>query len=103
MRHVFYLNNTDIFPYSFTTKEELLEKIDKYFEDLRDPIGKTHIKEGVVVRILNRPTWRAYKKKTYEFKVIEGIIKMTSDAPDMEEAQDEFKDPDYQDGGATIC
>lgn len=99
--HVPYLYGTDIFPYRFTTKEELLEKIDQYFENLHDPVGKDHIKEGVVVRILNRPTWRAFKKKTYEFKVIEGIIKMTSDAPDMEEAQDEFKDPDYQDGGAT--
>lgn len=99
--HVPYLFNTDIFPYRFTTKEELLEKIDKYFEDLHDPIGRDHIKEGVVVRVLNRPLWRAFKKKTYEFKVIEGIIKMTSDAPDMEEAQEEFTDPDYKDGGTS--
>lgn len=91
-----------IFDMEFTTTDELLKVIDDYFEDLHDPVGKTHIKEGVVVRILNRPIWRAYKKKTYEFKVIEGIIKMTSDAPDMEEAEEEFKDPDYQDGGATL-
>lgn len=76
----------------FTTAEDLLNTIDNYFEDLHDPIGKTHIKEGVVVRILNRPVWRAYKKKTYEFKVIEGIIKMTADAPDMEEAEEVFAD-----------
>lgn len=100
--HVPYLFMTDISPMEFITAEGLLKVIDLYFEDLADPVGKTHIKEGVVVRILNRPTWRAYKKKTYEFKVIEGIIKMTSDAPDMEEAEDEFKDPDYKDGGATI-
>lgn len=96
MKHVPYL-----FDLEFTTPEELLRVIDDYFEDLRDPIGENHIKEGVVVRIMNRPTWRAYKKKTYEFKVIEGIIKMTSDAPDMEEAEDEFKDADYQNGGAS--
>lgn len=101
VNHVPYLFETEIFPYRFTTQEDLLKKIDDYFEDLHDPVGKDHIKEGVVVRILNRPTWRAYKKKTYEFKVIEGIIKMTSDAPDMEEAEDEFKDPDYQDGGIS--
>lgn len=101
VKHVPYLFNTVEFPLEFTTAEDLLAKIDGYFEDLHDPIGKDHIKEGVVVRILNRPTWRAYKKKTYEFKVIEGIIKMTSDAPDMEEAEDEMKDADYQDGGAT--
>lgn len=101
VNHVPYLFMTEIAPFIFEDKDQLLERIDSYFEDLHDPVGKDHIKEGVVVRILNRPTWRAYKKKTYEFKVIEGIIKMTSDAPDMEEAQDEFKDPDYQDGGAT--
>lgn len=83
VHHVPYL-----FGMKFTTAEELLKTIDRYFEDLHDPVGKTHIKEGVVVRILNRPVWRAYKKKTYEFKVIEGIIKMTSDAPDMEEAEE---------------
>lgn len=94
--HVPYIDT-----FCFSTAEDLLERIDAYFEDLHDPVGKHHIKEGVVARILNRPAWRAYKKKTYEFKVIEGIIKMTADAPDMEEAEEEFKDPDYQDGGVS--
>lgn len=96
VKHVPYL-----FDMQFTTADALLKVIDDYFENLDDPVGKTHIKEGVVVRILNRPTWRAFKKKTYEFKVIEGIIKATSDAPDMEEAEEEFKDPDYKDGANT--
>lgn len=99
--HVPYLGMTEISPYVYADADSLLRVIDNYFEDLRDPVGKTHIKEGVVVRIMNRPIWRAFKKKTYEFKIIEGIIKMTNDTPDMEEAQDEFKDPDYQNGGAT--
>lgn len=86
--------------FEFTTIEDLQNRINTYFEDLVDPVGKTHVKEGVVIRILNRPVWRAYKSKTYEFKVLEGIIKETSDAPDMEEAQEEFKDPDYKDGVA---
>ncbi len=72
----------------FTTIEDLQERINKYFEDLTDPIGKTHIKEGVVVRIVNRRTFTAFKSKTYEFKVLEGIIKETADAPDMEEAEE---------------
>lgn len=75
--------------FEFTTPEDLMNRINTYFEDLADPIGKTHVKEGVVVRIENRLSFAAYKSKTYEFKVIEGIIKETSDAPDMEEAQDE--------------
>lgn len=74
--------------FEFTTTEDLLNRINKYFEDLRDPVGKTHVKEGVVVRIENRRTFTAFKSKTYEFKVLEGIIKETSDAPDMEEAQE---------------
>ena len=73
--------------FTFTTEEDLRNRVDKYFEDLTDPIGKTHIKEGVVVRILNRRTFTAFKSKTYEFKVLEGIIKESSVTPDMEEAE----------------
>jgi hypothetical protein len=39
-----------------------------------DPIGKTHTREGVVVRIINRPKFAAVKHKNFEFKVLEGII-----------------------------
>ena len=53
-----------------------------------DPIGKTHTREGVVVRIINRPKFCAYKHKNFEFKVLEGIIKEVADAPDMEESQE---------------
>ena len=53
-----------------------------------DPIGRTHVREGVVVRILNRPKFAAYKHKNFEFKVLEGIIKESAAAPDMEEAQE---------------
>lgn len=44
------------------------------FYDGPDPIGKTHIREGVVVRILNRPKFSAYKHKNFLFKQISGII-----------------------------
>jgi hypothetical protein len=56
------------------------------FYDGPDPIGKTHVREGVVVRILNRPKFAAYKHKNFSFKVLEGLIKDVADAPDMEEA-----------------
>ena len=59
-----------------------------HYYDGPDPIGKTHIREGVVVRILNRPKFCAYKHKNFSFKVLEGIIKDTAAAPDMEEAQE---------------
>lgn len=82
--HVPYIDT-----FEFTTVEDLQDRINKYFEDLVDPIGGTHVKEGVVIRILNRPVWKAYKSKTYEFKVLEGLIKDTSNIPDMEEAEEE--------------
>jgi hypothetical protein len=53
-----------------------------------DPIGKTHIREGVVVRIINRPKFTAFKHKNEEFKIIEGIVKDTAEVPDIEEAQE---------------
>lgn len=60
---------------------------EKYY-DGADPIGKTHVREGVVVRIVNRPKFCAYKTKNFSFRVVEGIIKDTALAPDMEEAQE---------------
>lgn len=73
----------------FTSVEDLNDRINRYFEDLTDPVGKNHVKEGVVVRIVNRRTFTAFKQKTLEFKILEGIVKDTADAPDMEEADDE--------------
>ena len=56
------------------------------FYDGPDLIDPRHVREGVVVRILNRPTFKAFKHKNHNFKVIEGIAKDVADAPDMEEA-----------------
>ena len=49
------------------------EMAEQYY-DGPDPIGKTHVREGVVVRIVNRPTFKAYKHKNFSFKVLSGII-----------------------------
>lgn len=46
---------------------------EKYY-DGPDPIGKTHVREGVVVRIINRPKFCAYKTKNFNFKMLSGII-----------------------------
>lgn len=67
---------------------EYVEYLAEQYNDGPDPIGKTHIREGVVVRIINRPKFCAYKSKNFSFKILEGIIKDTSDAPDIEEAQE---------------
>lgn len=71
--------------FEFTTTEDLLDRINKYFEDLRDPIGKTHIKEGVVVRIVNRRTFTAYKSKTFEFRVLSGVASESINSTQMSE------------------
>lgn len=71
----------------YKTKEDLLKRVDKYL-DITDPVGQTHIAEGVVVRRDNKKTFKAYKKKGFFFKVLEGIIKDTAEVPDMEEIQE---------------
>ena len=50
------------------------------FYDGTDPIGKTHIREGVVVRILNRPKFAAYKHKNFAFKVLSNIAVADAEA-----------------------
>ena len=67
--------------------EWIMNKANEYV-DGPDPIGKTHVREGVVVRIVNRPKFAAYKSKGFNFKVLEGLIKADAEAPDMEEAQE---------------
>lgn len=54
--------------------EWIIETVEKYNGGV-DPIGKTHIREGVVLRILNTPYFYAFKDKNFEFKVLSGIIK----------------------------
>lgn len=65
-----------------------VKKLAEDFYDGPDPIGKTHIREGVVIRIINRPKFTAYKHKNFYFKVLEGICKDVAEAPDMEEAEE---------------
>lgn len=77
------LFNVDVDP-----GEYVLRKVEEYF-DGPDPIGKTHVREGVVARIVNRPNIAVYKHKNFSFKVLEGIAKDEAVAPDMEEAQEE--------------
>ena len=71
---------------------EYVRKIAEDFYDGPDPVGKTHVREGVVARIINRPKFAAYKHKNFSFKVLEGIAKVDAEAPDMEEAQEVASD-----------
>lgn len=65
--------------------QSYIKDIAEMFYSGADPVGKTHIREGVVVRILNRPKFAAYKHKNFEFKVLEGIIKEEVDTTNISE------------------
>ena len=60
------------------------DKAEKYY-DGPDPVGKTHVREGVVCRILNRPKFAAFKHKNFSFKVLSGIAVETADTSTMTE------------------
>lgn len=72
------------------TAGEWVQSIAEQYYEGPDPIGKSHVREGVVVRIINRPTFKAYKYKNFHFKCLENIIKVDATEPDMEEAQSEM-------------
>ena len=76
--------------YPINAGEWIKNKAEEFYEG-PDPVGKTHVREGVVVRILNRPKFTAYKHKNFSFKVLEGLVKADAIEPDMEEAENESK------------
>ncbi len=51
----------------------VVQQLAEEYYDGPDPVGKTHVREGVVVRIVNRPKFCAYKHKNFSFRVLEGI------------------------------
>lgn len=59
---------TDVVPGDY------IKDIAEQFYDGPDPVGKTHVREGVVCRIVNRPKFAAYKHKNHTFKMLSGII-----------------------------
>ena len=56
------------------TAGEWIKNVAERYYDGPDPSGKTHVREGVVVRIINAPGFVAYKTKNYNFKMLSGII-----------------------------
>lgn len=64
---------------------EWIKNVAERYYDGPDPIGKTHIREGVVVRIINKPKFCAYKHKNFYFKVISGIAVDDANVENMDE------------------
>ena len=72
----------------YTTKEDFLARIEEWM-DIPSTIDSSHIIEGVVVRALNAPnSFKVAKNKSFNFRVIEGIIKDVAEQPDIEEAEE---------------
>ena len=85
-----YTPDTELYAFTHETDSvgDTVKCVAEKYYDGPDPVGKTHIREGVVVRIVNRPKFTAFKHKNFAFKVIEGIVKDTAIAPDLEEAEE---------------
>lgn len=83
-----FLDDTTDWNDAGMTAGEQVKNIAEQYYDGPDPIGKTHVREGVVIRILNRPKFCAYKHKNFAFKCLEGLVKAEETAPDMEEAEE---------------
>lgn len=81
------LPNEKYFDKEYPVGNYVKEMVEQFYDGV-DPVGRTHIREGVVIRIVNRPKFTAFKHKNFNFKVLEGLIKDTASAPDMEEAQE---------------
>jgi hypothetical protein len=68
-----------------SSRKAFLQHLDMHRVNGDSMLTPDHIREGVVVRA-DGSKWRAWKYKSFQFKVLEDIIKL-SDAVDIEEAQ----------------
>ena len=75
-------------PSAVNPGEYVLRQVEKFF-DGPDPIGVSHVREGVVVRILNRKDFAVYKHKNFSFKVLSNII-----TDELTDAQIDSASPD---------
>jgi len=85
MKHV-----PEIDRFIYSNQDDLMERVNKDVEE-SDPIGLNHVREGYVVRIEGRETFKALKHKSFYFKLLEGLIK-DEGVLDMEEAEGESEE-----------
>ena len=79
-----------IIPEDVNPGEYVLRKVEQYY-DGPDPIGETHIREGVVARIVNRPNIAVYKHKNFNFKLLSGIaIEQAEESGDVDNFAEEI-------------
>ena len=79
----FYLRYGDpAEPKNKVIQAKLKSIVESWYEG-PDLIDSRHIREGVVVRIVNRPKFTAYKAKGFDFKVLTNIIKENLENNDL--------------------
>lgn len=75
---------------TLVTEGEWVKEQAEQFYDGPDPVGKTHIREGVVVRIVNRPKFCAYKHKNWFFKALSGIAVAQAEESGVDNVSDDI-------------
>lgn len=66
---------------TITAGEWIMNKAEQYY-DGPEPIDPRHVREGVVVRLVDKPSFTAYKHKNFSFRLISGIIVNNSNPVD---------------------
>ena len=68
-------DDQDEFARDFKEKivQDVIKGVAEEFCDGPDLIDPTHIREGIVVRIVNRPKFTAFKHKNFSFRVLSGV------------------------------
>lgn len=67
--------------------EWVMHKAEQYY-DGPEPIDPRHVREGVVVRLVDKPSFTAYKHKNFSFRLISGIIVNNSNPVDETVAEE---------------
>lgn len=72
---------------TITAGEWIMNKAEQYY-DGPEPIDPRHVREGVVVRLVDKPSFTAYKHKNFSFRLISGIIVNNSNPVDETVAEE---------------
>lgn len=72
---------------TITAGEWIMNKAEQHY-DGPEPIDPRHVREGVVVRLVDKPSFTAYKHKNFSFRLISGIIVNNSNPVDETVAEE---------------